>query len=449
MKNSVLFLYVLLLMVSFTVQAQWTNETGIDTLLTNQNVAAVSGIHANGDRFFSWGLNPSTFMYELFYTDTFGGEWRKADSDDKTKSYASFMNRGDETIYNYVVSIFGAKELRKSTDRGESWSALAPTFGGLPQFFSPAYVYLIDSLFVFSSLNGEDGIFKSTDEGNSWTALSTFDDGNSDKAIGGLFASGPYFFLRTRNEAEGLFRVHKDSSEWKSVLSLTGQDDTYLTTSLTRDRIVAVTDRGIEVSNDYGETWTIFTMAEVGLTATGTLARGMAIGNSVILSFQDSGPGTSSIWLVNLDSNTSTDITDGMVEYDRGSELFLMATGETHIFATRMGNTTSLYKRDLGVFLTSAEEESIEQPDQVSLMQNYPNPFNPTTNIEFVLPQASQVSLKVYNMLGQQVAVLVNNRLGAGSQTIQFEASNLASGMYIYRLDAGGFTQTRKMLLLK
>ena len=98
-------------------------------------------------------------------------------------------------------------------------------------------------------------------------------------------------------------------------------------------------------------------------------------------------------------------------------------------------------------FAVSNEEDF--RPDEFSLSQNYPNPFNPTTNIEFVLPQAGQVSLKVYNMLGQQVAVLVNARLAAGSQVVQFDARNLASGMYIYRLKAGGFTQTRKMMLIK
>ncbi|MEO1022268.1 MAG: T9SS type A sorting domain-containing protein [Bacteroidota bacterium] len=448
MKHAILTLYIPMLIVC-SVQAQWTDETGIDTLLTNQNVAAVSGIYANGDRFFSWGLNPSTFAYELFYTDTFGGTWTKAESDDKTKSYAAFLNVDEETMYNYGVSIFGAKELRISTDRGESWTALNPTFGGLPAFYAPLYVSLTGSVFVFSSLNGENGIFKSTDEGNTWTPFSTFDDGNSDKSIGGLFAAGSYFFLRTRNDAEGLYRVHKDSSEWKPVLELTDDDQSYLTTSIAGDRIVAVTDRGVEVSNDFGDTWTILTMDELGLEATGTLARGIAVGNSVLLSFQDSGPGTSSIWLVNLDTNTSMDITDGMVEYDRGSELFLMAAGETHVFATRSGNTTTLYKRDLGEFLTSNEEDRLEQPQEVSLSQNYPNPFNPTTNISFNLPSAESVRLTVYNMLGQQVATVANGRFASGQHTVTFNASALVSGMYVYRLQAGNVVETRKMMIVK
>ena len=119
--------------------------------------------------------------------------------------------------------------------------------------------------------------------------------------------------------------------------------------------------------------------------------------------------------------------------------------------ATSSRGTTSV-----NVFFVSADgntivsnEEELFGKDQFILSQNYPNPFNPSTTISFVLPKASEVSLKVYNMIGQEVASLINGRLNSGVQAVQFDASNLASGMYIYRLQAGNFSRTKKMVLIK
>jgi hypothetical protein len=90
-----------------------------------------------------------------------------------------------------------------------------------------------------------------------------------------------------------------------------------------------------------------------------------------------------------------------------------------------------------------------ELPTVYALKQNYPNPFNPTTNIRFDLPKDSDVNLVVYDLMGREVAKLVNNHLNAGYYTINFNAANLPSGVYIYRLKAGDFVSTKKLMLLK
>ncbi len=97
----------------------------------------------------------------------------------------------------------------------------------------------------------------------------------------------------------------------------------------------------------------------------------------------------------------------------------------------------------------SVENEENSSPYEFALNQNYPNPFNPSTNISFTLPEAGIVSLKVYNVLGQEVATLANQRFGSGSHSLSFDASRLSSGVYIYRLQAGNKVQTKKMLLVK
>jgi hypothetical protein len=92
---------------------------------------------------------------------------------------------------------------------------------------------------------------------------------------------------------------------------------------------------------------------------------------------------------------------------------------------------------------------SPERPTSFSLSQNYPNPFNPATRIQYALPENAQVKLTVYDMLGQRVAVLVDKKQPAGYHEIVFQATSLPSGMYFYRLNAGGFVETRKMVVLK
>jgi hypothetical protein len=94
-------------------------------------------------------------------------------------------------------------------------------------------------------------------------------------------------------------------------------------------------------------------------------------------------------------------------------------------------------------------EARTQLPLTFALEQNYPNPFNPSTMINYQLPTANMVSLKIYNLLGQQVETLVDERQPAGKYEINFDASKLASGMYIYRIQAGSYTVSKKMLLLK
>ena len=88
-------------------------------------------------------------------------------------------------------------------------------------------------------------------------------------------------------------------------------------------------------------------------------------------------------------------------------------------------------------------------PNEYTLAQNYPNPFNPTTTIQFALPTGSQVVLKIYNLLGREVATLVNEELQSGKYKVDFEANDLPSGVYFYQIRAGGFSKTKKLTLLK
>jgi len=103
----------------------------------------------------------------------------------------------------------------------------------------------------------------------------------------------------------------------------------------------------------------------------------------------------------------------------------------------------------INVTTTQVEETSSETPITYSLGQNYPNPFNPDTKIRFAIAKKSFVSLKVYDLLGREIAVLVNSEYLSGNYEVPFVGASLASGIYFYRIQAGLFTDTKKLILLK
>jgi CHRD domain. len=131
----------------------------------------------------------------------------------------------------------------------------------------------------------------------------------------------------------------------------------------------------------------------------------------------------------------------------------LLNTGKLYFNVHSSINPGGEIRGNIGVgspVVTSVEQVSSNVPASFSLRQNYPNPFNPSTTIEFDLPTKSHVSIKIYSVLGQEVAVLLDEVRQAGIQKVTFDAQQLASGLYLYRLTSDNrFSKTMKMLLLK
>lgn len=121
---------------------------------------------------------------------------------------------------------------------------------------------------------------------------------------------------------------------------------------------------------------------------------------------------------------------------------FAIADNQTELIAV-MNEATNKYNTVLSV------DKISELPTGYSLDQNYPNPFNPSTRIQFSINNTESVSLKVFDVLGNEVATLVNEELTPGIYQYDFDASNLSSGVYYYKLQAGSFTETKKMILVR
>ena len=165
------------------------------------------------------------------------------------------------------------------------------------------------------------------------------------------------------------------------------------------------------------------------------------------------GMGSSDFWLVktNASGDSLWSRTFGGLGRDEANSVQRVTDGG-YILA---GATFSFGAGDRDFWLVktgredSAEPLSNPLPEQYVLYPNWPNPFNPSTHIAYYLPKMSPVSLKVFNLLGQEVATLVDEMQSTGTHVISFDGSSWPSGIYLYRLQAGDFLQTEKMLLLK
>jgi len=173
--------------------------------------------------------------------------------------------------------------------------------------------------------------------------------------------------------------------------------------------------------------------------ADGTSNFGESYGNDGVL------PHTRIIW---SDGNTSFNAGASAVKVNVG-DYFSSITGI-------LGFTHSYYKlaprkdADIsGYTPVSVEDETAGIPARYDLKQNYPNPFNPTTNIVYSIPKSGIVTIKIYNILGQEVRVLANRMMNPGTYNVSFDASSLNSGVYFYSLTVDNFTQVKKMMLLK
>lgn len=237
----------------------------------------------------------------------------------------------------------------------------------------------------------------------------------------------------------------------------------------------------IYTTTDNGATWTTaFTFSagssindlrksRVGttgwaLTSAGLIAKGTNIGLPVELSAFTASTNKDNVV---LNWNTKTEINNRGFEIERKSVdghyttiAFVNGNGTTteqqsySYTDTKLAQGTYSYRlKQLdfnGNFEYSfAVEANVTNPMDYSLLQNYPNPFNPSTIISFNLPEKSNIKLSVYNVLGQVVATLVNGVVDAGTHNVTFDASNLNSGVYFYKLEADHFTQTMKMMLTK
>ncbi len=345
-------------------------------------------------------------------------------------------------------------------------------------------------------------IYQSADEGQNWTLIN---QSMNSASVWALNISGGYLFAAT---GEGVYKY--DGSNW-SATNISGKEVHALSSS--NGTIYAGTwGYGVYVSTDNGDTWStlndglgvFLSIQSIAVNDNGDVYAG-TVGGGL---FRLSSGGTSwqkvmdgFVWSLGTNSSgavfagtygdglyksldgqnwtkltglnvpfiysVSSDasgkiyvssLTSGVfVSSDNGiswSALGMGGSGVSSLVVNPASSAVYVGTKDGSVYATAnsritAVKESKAMPTQFKLEQNYPNPFNPTTTIEFALPKSGEYSLKVYNSIGQAVATVMQGSMSAGVHSVQFNASELSSGMYIYRLSGNGVNMIKKMVLMK
>jgi hypothetical protein len=278
------------------------------------------------------------------------------------------------------------------------------------------------------------GVYATTDNGGSWTQL---DSNLTNLFVNVLIANGSNLFAGT--SGGGVYLSTDNGISWaaKSTGIPAGFGYIYAMTSIGSNIFAGVSDKGVYLSTNNGTNWVAAKTGLPGyLAIIYSIKALVASGNNLF-----AGTAGGGVYLTTNNGTSWTSVNQGLTPV--GINALVIKDG--YLFA---GADSSVWRRPLSE-MTGVNDKQNDMPITFSLEQNYPNPFNPGTTIKYALSKPAHVTLTIYNSLGQKAAELISKDMNAGVYTTEWNASGFASGVYYYRIAAGDFVRTKKLILLK
>ncbi|MCX6136786.1 MAG: T9SS type A sorting domain-containing protein [Ignavibacteriales bacterium] len=263
---------------------------------------------------------------------------------------------------------------------------------------------------LFAGTDG--GVFLSANNGTSWSAVNN----GLTNGVRCLVVSGTNLFAGTRN---GVFLSTNNGTSWVNT-GLINTDVSSFAVSGTK-LFAGTYDGDVFLSANNGTSWSA---VHNGLTNTSVWSLAVS-GTNLFAGLWGSG-----VFLSTNSGTSWTAVNTGLTN----TTVYSFAVLGTNLFAGTYGN--GVWRRPLSEMITDVKQSTSPLPETFSLSQNYPNPFNPSTTISFSLPTKSFVTLKIFDVLGKQVSEVISEELLPGNYTRQWNASDLTSGVYFYRLSA-------------
>ncbi len=308
------------------------------------------------------------------------------------------------------------------------WLLYYSTDGGDTWFTVNLYASQITSLAIrdneiYVGTSNVDGVWRSTDGGNSWMQVN---NGLTNIYINAVETDEVNVYVGTQ---EGLFISSDNGNNW--VKAAGGfPTNLFVTTIKAFDNTVyAGGIYGLYRSTNYGSNWQWKGFSN-------QIVQAIEGRDSIVFA----GTVMGGVFLSTNYGNTWNNKSAGLPDLNPSTLVLINDVLFTGIRGHSMWKNSSL--------LTGIKEYA-GAPDKFILYQNYPNPFNPSTSIRFTVSNSQLVTLKVFDILGKEVAVLLNKELSAGHYEVEFDGRNLSSGIYFYRLQSGEFSETRKMILMR
>lgn len=283
---------------------------------------------------------------------------------------------------------------------------------------------LIDGNNIFAGASG-NGVYLSTNNGSTWTQNTL-----GSHTVLSLAASGANIYAGT--SINGIYRSTNSGTNWaQTLMNYSSPKSLAINGSYCFAGLYSLSgSNGLYRSTD-GGTWNL-----AGLNGINVLSLGLN-GNNLFAGTENG---------VYLSTNNGTNWIIKNQGFSSVPHIEAILITNNYLYAGTYGE--SVWKRSLSEII-GIRNISTEIPSKYSLSQNYPNPFNPATNIRFEIPKSGNIKLVVFDALGREVETLVNEKQAAGTYEATFNALQYPSGVYFYRITSEGYSETKKMILIK
>lgn len=393
-----------------------------------------------GTRTAVWIAGGSGTTPKVFRSTDGGYLWTEVSSAIMPHEITCIASLNENIAFAGEGIVNGNAHMFKTTDGGTNWSVVLQNGGNSGYFTGMVFTKARSNIF---GLAISEKIYRTSNSGLNWVEVNAAVQGVSN-AQNSLFIIDNYFYGFGLNNGAPRIRLTTDNAvSWATqVLTVPGNYTSAIAYHSNKLFAVAATSTSmpfIARTTDGGVTWT---NVDIGPGLTGTCFVNWIPDGPVIYIMGENGAIKRSTdsglnWVT-----MSTDSVSNLKHFD-----FVQYTNIVYGWAvSSYGKVIKLV--DTLAILTGVNPNS-NIPYEYSLMQNYPNPFNPSTEIEFALPKESFVTLSVYDAIGREIDVLINGNTKPGTHKVTFDGSNHNSGVYFYKLRAGDFTETKKMILLK